>query len=431
MDMLKKFVAGMSTIMPFLASYPIWVRVVAGIWVCLTIVLILSLLLFRITQKKPLKSAAISTKTPLFEKTKQRIEDFYVDIDRNKLTPWSFFRSGKMHGVKDYYGKPIYPGGGGAEFEGSPSKVFWGNFIEPFLEHGIINILEQVATDAKESNLSPELCINEAVNLLDSLITRIYYRMAEIDQNLRGKGDPKSVKRKDVTQEIQKMVDYLEQQQKSITEIAISQSTYAQKGNLLRDKKFVITTCIAIVTIIVMVILNCIKTARPLNSIKPVLEMKVDSKKILTLKNKGLTDLKGINIFATRYVFDENCFGEEFKIKEYNKIGGSLYNISTLKAKIGRESFDLTEQSSLEFYEAPFGKDNYKPFMTFYCLRVTYRETNTGAKYADYIVTTAYKNYPSPIENQEVTASFGTIEGDSFYKIPEIIKNHQKTIFGE
>ncbi len=168
-----------------------------------------------------------------------------------------------------------------------------------------------------------------------------------------------------------------------------------------------------------------------ISSIEPVLEAKVDSKKILTLENKGPTDLKDISIFATRYVFDENSFGKEPKIKEYNKIGGSLYNIPILEAKIGRERFDLAEQKFIKIYERPFGKDNYIPFVTFYCLRVVYREESTGVKYADYIVTTSYKDIPSPIENQEVTASFGTPEGDFMYEIPKIIKAHQKTIFGE
>jgi len=250
--MLKKFFTGLSTIMPFLTLYPMWIRIIVGVWVCLTIVLILSLLLFRTPQKGNLKAERLSHKTPLYEKTKQKIEDFYIDLDRNKLTPWSFLKSGKLFEVKDYYDKSIsYQG---VEFKGAPSTVFLGNFIEPFLEHGITNILEQVASEAKESNLSPEPCIIEAANLLDSLITRVYYRMAKIDQNLRGKGDPKSVKQKDVSQEIEKMVNYLQQQQKSIIEIATSQSIYAPKENFLQTNtfKFVVIPLLAILVMAIV-----------------------------------------------------------------------------------------------------------------------------------------------------------------------------------
>ena len=250
--MLKKFITGLSAIMPFLTSYPMWVRIIVVVWVCLTIVLILSLLLFRAPQKENLKAATLPHKTPLYEKTKQKIEDFYIDIDRNKLTPWSFLNSGKLFEVKDYYDKSIrYQG---VEFEGTPRNVFWGNFIEPFLEHGITNILEQVASEAKESNLAPEPCIIEAVNLLDSLITRVYYRMAKIDQNLRGKGDPKSVKQKDVSQEIEKMVNYLQQQQKSITEIVTSQSTYSQREKWYQNR----TIQASLIGAIALILVSCI-----------------------------------------------------------------------------------------------------------------------------------------------------------------------------
>lgn len=225
--MLKKFITGLSTIMPFLTLYPMWVRIIVGIWVCLTIVLILSLLLFRVPQKKQLESSTLSLKTPLYEKTKLKVDDFYVDIDRNKLTPWAFLNSGKPFEVKDYYGKSIsYEG---VRFEGSPRTVFWGNFIEPFLEHGIINILEQVANEAKENSLAPEPCINEAVGFLDGCISKVYNRMAKIDQNLRGKGYPKSVNRKDVSQEVDKMISYLQEQQKSRIKIANLQFSQIQK----------------------------------------------------------------------------------------------------------------------------------------------------------------------------------------------------------
>ncbi len=171
--------------------------------------------------------------------------------------------------------------------------------------------------------------------------------------------------------------------------------------------------------------------AETVTSPKAVLEIKVDFKKNLILENKGSIDLKDISIFATRYVFDDNSFGKENKIKEYNKMGGVLYNISRLEAKVGKESFDLKKHPFIEIYDKPFVKGNYMPSITFYCLRVVYREASTGEKHIDHYVTTSYTDFPSPIENQEMIASCGTPEGDFMYKIPKVIKDHQKTIFGE
>jgi hypothetical protein len=245
--MLKKFITGLSTIMPFLTSYPMWVRIIVVVWVCLTIVLILSLLLFRAPQKENLEAATLPHKTPLYEKTKQKIEDFYIDIDRNKLTPWSFLRTGKMREIKDYYDRSIrYQG---VEFEGSPRIVFWEGFIEPFLEHGIIDILEQVSEEAQRKNLDPEACINEAVSLLYGRISKVYSRMAEIDQKLRGKGYPNKVKRRDVSQRIKKMHDYLREQQNAITEIAKSQSIQAPKEKFRQSNtfKFVVIPLLGII----------------------------------------------------------------------------------------------------------------------------------------------------------------------------------------
>jgi hypothetical protein len=250
--MPKKFLPTLNLIIPLLESYPTWTKILFGIWVFVTALLLLSLLFFRAPGKERSKPVTPPETTPLYAKTKQKIEDFYVDIERNKLTPWAFLRTGKMQEVKDYYGRSIrYQG---VEFEGSPSIVFWEGFIEPFLEHGIIDILEQVADEAKKSNLNPEACINEAVGLLAGRISAVYYLMAEIDQKLRGKGYPETAKRRDVSEKIKKMDDYLQEQQKAIVAIAKSQSKPALEEKFFQTNtfKFIVIPLLAIlVTLIV------------------------------------------------------------------------------------------------------------------------------------------------------------------------------------
>jgi len=91
------------------------------------------------------KSIATVNRTHLYERTKQRIEDFYANLDKEQLSPWIFFHTGKMPEVKKCYGGSIRYSGG--EFSGAPVLVFWDGFIEPFLEHGIVGMLEQVADD--------------------------------------------------------------------------------------------------------------------------------------------------------------------------------------------------------------------------------------------------------------------------------------------
>jgi len=227
--------------MTLLTSYPTWVKIVFSIlWVVLMLVVLL-LWFSKTPQKENTESITLTSKTPLYEKTKQKIDDFYTNLDRDQLTPWMFFRSGKMRGVKDYYGKLIHPGGGGIEFSRTPVKVFWSDdFIQPFLEHEITEILEQVCNEALGKKLNPEPCINEAVSFFNGCIHRVYNRMAIIDQKLRGKGYPKSVSRRDVSRETSKMCEYLKKQQAAITEVAKLQYRYFSKIESRQTKTFYI-----------------------------------------------------------------------------------------------------------------------------------------------------------------------------------------------
>jgi hypothetical protein len=162
--------------------------------------------------------------TPLYEKTKQRIDDFYTNLDKDQLTPWIFFHTGKMPEVKKYYGGTIKYSGG--EFSGTCVLVFWEGFIEPFLEHGIVEILEHVGDEALAKKLDPEPCISEGTQLLSGIIYKTYNRMAEIDQRLRGKGYPKSAERKDVSEQIEKMSNYLQRHKDAVSKIATSRYEY-------------------------------------------------------------------------------------------------------------------------------------------------------------------------------------------------------------
>ena len=214
-----------------LSSYPTWAKILFVIWIVFTLVIMI--LLFSSRKKKMLTAS----RSPLYEKTKQVVDDFYAKLDKEQLTPWSFFNTGKMPEVKKYYGGTISPSG--AEFSDTIVLVFWGN-IDPFLEHGIVEILEQVADDALSRQLTPVPCINEAAEKMDGVISRTYNRMAEIDQRLRGKGYPKSVKRKDVTENIEKMRTYLQQHKESFSKMAASKYQYFLKAESRENKNLLI-----------------------------------------------------------------------------------------------------------------------------------------------------------------------------------------------
>lgn len=206
------------------------------------------------------KKSPPQSRSSLYEKTKLHINDFYTKLDKDQLTPWSFLKTGKMPAIKKYYGGTVNISCG--EFSGTVVLVFWEN-ITPFLEHGISEQLEKVADEAFEKQLNPEPCINEAAGLIDGLVIgRVYNRMAEIDQRLRGKGHPDSVGRKDVSENIKKMLGYLERHKKDISKRATSryQSILKNEARLynaeLRSWIAIGISAVAILTTILIALLK-------------------------------------------------------------------------------------------------------------------------------------------------------------------------------
>ena len=132
------------------------------------------------------------------------VENKFKKLNTEKLTPWVFLNTGKMAPIEDFYGRTIrYLGSVG--FEGSPREVFWGSFIEPFLE-GIfvwafefaLDYAEKRKSDRRELILYTRECLMNGVCLT-------YNRMQNIDRRLRGKGFPDQVSPRDISREINKM----------------------------------------------------------------------------------------------------------------------------------------------------------------------------------------------------------------------------------
>jgi hypothetical protein len=80
--------------------------------------------------------------------------------------------------------------------------VFWKS-IEPFLKDAMVRMLDETFETCRVKNYEPEPHLRETAMLLRGhLISPIYSEMADIDRHLRGKGNPKSVPRRDLTDEI-------------------------------------------------------------------------------------------------------------------------------------------------------------------------------------------------------------------------------------
>ena len=63
----------------------------------------------------------------------KRVNDAIKALIKKQVTPWVFMTTGRPFHIKRLDGTDIAYHGIG--FEGSPKKVFWSGYIEPFLEH--------------------------------------------------------------------------------------------------------------------------------------------------------------------------------------------------------------------------------------------------------------------------------------------------------
>lgn len=117
---------------------------------------------------------------PLLEKF---IADEWVQLERNHITPWVFLTAGPPFRCRDFYGKDISYDLD--SFEGSPRDVFWGRYIEPFLEDITQRAIQETLRLASEKRQCANEPLIETSGLLKSVAKRAYDRMAVIDQHIQ------------------------------------------------------------------------------------------------------------------------------------------------------------------------------------------------------------------------------------------------------
>ena len=114
-------------------------------------------------------------------------------LEREKVTPWAFFLTDKGVKLTDFFGKQVSYTGGGLQFDGSPREYFWNGFIQPFLNDIVSRNFSETEGFCREKGLNSTLPLEETALFLKAGINRVYQRMSDIDQRLRGKGYPNSV----------------------------------------------------------------------------------------------------------------------------------------------------------------------------------------------------------------------------------------------
>lgn len=129
-------------------------------------------------------------------------------IIHEQIIPWIMMFASNKGSVKNFQGQTY--SWTGVLFEGSPRDVFWGRYIEPFLEDSTVRLIEMVSKECRENRLNIRTELDTLSQHLRGMYARVYKEMADADQKMRGNGYPENVQRVDVSQEISTMNHYLD-----------------------------------------------------------------------------------------------------------------------------------------------------------------------------------------------------------------------------
>jgi len=175
-------------------------------------------------------TSSMASSTPFYPKRKTAIADAYNRLDRTLLTNWLLsFHSGKP--IMNCEGRQVQYGG--VEFSGSPRDVFWGGFFEPDFKKVITEQINQTVMDCQPYPSLAESALDETARLAHDFVGKLYERMAEIDQRLRGKGFPETVQRRSVGDKISAMNDFIDEH----TDAAKQLAALSQWGELLLEQE--------------------------------------------------------------------------------------------------------------------------------------------------------------------------------------------------
>ena len=159
----------------------------------------------------------VISQTRIYGKSKKEVDDLWRILIA-KLDPWlmGFITDGPPFIMRKYSGSDIHYQG--VKFSGSPRDVFWGGFIEPFLEHGIVDSLDATVRTCREASLENSAdVINEKVRLLKKVAENTYRHMADIDHRLLTSNhqlmaNPPHVARRDISANTQKIHSFIDSQ---------------------------------------------------------------------------------------------------------------------------------------------------------------------------------------------------------------------------
>lgn len=156
---------------------------------------------------KPLLHISGGATTGIYQDTLRCVSELDKKLD-DMLTQWVFMGKGSGLELRRLDGSIIRYAE--MRFKGDPELVYWGNWLDEFIENDAVDILHDLAEAARDSGYEVERCITEAADLLCIMVMRVYERKADVAALLSGDGVVKG-ERMDVSETIDTMQDVIRQ----------------------------------------------------------------------------------------------------------------------------------------------------------------------------------------------------------------------------
>ncbi len=182
------------------------------------------------------------------------VRDQTRKILNEQVIPWAFCNTSKGIQVKRFDGKTIYYSG--VAFVGSPVEVFWGGYIEPFIEDLVIQSIEQINSEIVNNNLDAKEELTYLKKQLYPSIEKIYTEMQQIDHRLRSNPTnllQEKVNSKNIHDEIGRMNTFLEQQINMALKKSKSKNPWVKK---LISNQYVVGIIVGAILIILALIIE-------------------------------------------------------------------------------------------------------------------------------------------------------------------------------
>lgn len=172
------------------------------------------------------------TISPIYALIKAEVDREGNAFLKQKIDPWLFFNV-KGVNIEKSDGSQINISG--FEFSGSARLVFWDGFVDEELTALALSLFEDARTKAIEHDVPIESSILACNDCLSGLVLRVFERMADIDQRLRGKGYPNSVSKENVGERASNLCRVIEK----FAEAHIASAKAGKNGSMQKTITFI------------------------------------------------------------------------------------------------------------------------------------------------------------------------------------------------